>query len=185
MMDEEISDELKLALYKIIVERYTETICKEEEKSVTEIRSRISPYGEFIKSVKDRLISDLSPYEYEKNFFQAVQSAIVYIKGIKTFRAIPVFWMTFEEIDKIKVASAMDKALYLAAILRALESKDVKVMVSKKENVYVGFTWDSKNFLIAPESGSLLSGEDASSKFSDDPLSYAFSDLFYENYEES
>ena len=159
-------------------------ICKEEEKSVTEIRSCISPYDEFIKSVKDRLISDLSPYEYEKNFFQAVQSAIEYIKGIKTFRAIPVFWMTFEEIDRIKVASAMDKALYLAAILRALESKDVKVMVSKKENVYVGFTWDSKNFLIAPESGSLLSGEDAIGRFSDDPLSYAFSDLFYENYEE-
>jgi hypothetical protein len=184
-MEETLSVELKLKVYKLIVDRYTQMICKEEEKSVTEIRSRISPYDDFVKSIKDKLISGFSPYEYEKNFFQAVQSAIEYINSIKTFRAIPVFWMSFAEIDEHKVASAMDKALYLAAILRALESKDVKVMVSKKENVYVGFSFEGKDFLIVPESGSLLSGEDAKSRFLDDPLSYVFSDLFYENYEES
>lgn len=184
-MEEQISSETKLKVYSLIVERYAQMICKEEEKSVTEIRSRISPYDDFVKSVRDKLTSGFSPYEYEKNFFQAVQSAIEYIKSIKTFRAIPVFWMSFAEIDRIKAASAMDKALYLAAILRALESRDVKVMVSRKENAYVGFTWGGENFIIIPESGSLLSGADAESTFSDDPLAYSFSDLFYENHEES
>jgi hypothetical protein len=184
-MEQDISDSLKLRLYRLIVERYKDMISKEEERSVTQIRSSISPYGEFIKLVRDRLTSQFNPYEYDKNFFQAVQSAIEYIKGISTFRAIPVFWMTFEEIEKIKVASAMDKALYLAAILRALESKDVKVMVTKKDNIYVGFSFEGKDFLILPESGSLLSADDATARFSEDPLSYSFSDLFYENFEES
>lgn len=184
-MPDEMDEKTKLKLYMLIVNRYKDMISKQEEHSVSEIRQRISPYDDQLKSIRDRLIKDIGPYEYDKHFFQAVQRILDYIRNIKTVRFLLTFWMSFEEIDELKVAGVMDKALLLAALLRSLDSKDVKVMVTKSEHVFVGFTWRGDNHLIVPESGSLLAREDSTKMFADDPLAYSFSDLFYESYEES
>lgn len=184
-MPEEIDDATKLKIYTLMVSRYKDLISEQEERSVSEIRQQVSPYNEHLKSIRDRLISEISPYEYERNFFQAVQRVLHFIREIKTCRFLLTFWMKFEEIDELKVAGIMDKAILLAALLRSLDSKDVKVMVSRSGRPFVGFSWKGERYLIVPESGSLLTGEDLPKAFADDPLSYSFSDLSYESYEES
>jgi hypothetical protein len=184
MMEEEKSDST-LKLYELIVERYKDTINSSEEKSVSEIRQKITPYEEYIKTLRDKLVEDLLPYEYQKHFFLAVQKTIEYVKKIETMKLGFTFWMDFEKIDEMKIASAMDKALLLTTLLRSLDSKDAKVIVSKSGKIFVGFSAQEENYIIVLESGSLLAGEDVAKAFEEDPIAYAFSDLFYESYEES
>jgi hypothetical protein len=184
-MSADLDTETKLKIYMLIVNRYKDLISKQEERSVSEIRQRVSPYEGKVKLLRDSLTSDFHPYTHERDFLQAAQRAINHIREIKTCKFLLTFWMTFDEIEELKVAGVMDKALLLAALLRALESKDAKVLVSKAERVYVGFEWKGERYLVVPESGSLLSGDDASKAFAEDPLAYSFSDLSYENYEES
>jgi len=183
-MSPDLDPETKLKVYLLIVNRYKDIISKQEERSVSEIRQRVSPYNDFVRSLRDRLISDFQPYTYERDFLVAAQRAIRYVKEIKTCKFLLTFWMSFEEIEELKVAGAMDKALLLTAILRSMNSSDVRVMITKKERVFVGFEWKGEKYLVVPESGSVLSGEDTMKQFSEDSLAYSFSDLVYENFEE-
>ncbi|HLC68474.1 MAG TPA: hypothetical protein VJH24_01430 [Candidatus Bilamarchaeaceae archaeon] len=177
-------DALLLKLYERIIQRYNRMISEKEDLSVSELRRRISPYNEFIRKLRARLIRDLQPYDYQKHFFSALQRSIAYIKEINNVELPLTFWLTFEEIDQIKAAPIMDQALLLATLLRSLEAKEVKVMVLRSRHPYVYFEWNNEKHLVNPQSGSLLRGEDVGKTLSADPVAYAFSDLFFESYEE-
>ena len=179
-----LDTETKLKIYTLIVNRYKDFVNKNEERSVSEIRQRVSPYDDYVKQFRDRLIEDLQPYNYDKHFFSAVQKILVYVRSLKTFRNAVTFWMDFKDIADVGAASIMDKAILMAALFRALDSKDVKVMVTKSGKTYVGFSWNGELYLILPDTGSMLTGSDATNGLAEDPVSYAFSDLFYESYEE-
>jgi hypothetical protein len=178
-----IDSETKLKLYMLIVNRYKDVISKSEERSISEIRQRCSPYNDFVRKLRDKLIADIRHYEYNKHFLQAVQRAVDYIKSIKNFEFLLTFWMTFEEIDDIKAAPLMDKALLLTALLRSFGCPDAKVYVTRSKKVYVGFRWDGLSYLIDPLNGSILSGDFAENAFVNDPLAYVFNDLTYESFE--
>lgn len=177
--------ETKLKLYMLIVNRYKDLISKSEEKSISEIRQRCSPYNDFVRKLRDQLISDLHPYEYEKHFFQALQRVISYSKGIRNFEFLLTFWMSFEEIVELRAAPLMDKSLLLTALLRSLDCPDAKVYSTKSKKIYVGFRWGGSAYLIEPATCSILSGDFAEKTFIADPLSYVFNDLSYENFEEN
>lgn len=179
-----IDTETKLKLYMLIVNRYKDVISKSEEKSISEIRQRCSPYNDFIRKLRDQLIADLHSYEYDTHFLQALQRVINYIKGIKNFEFLLTFWMSFEEINELKAAPLMDKSLLLTALLRSLDSPDAKVYVTRSKKIYVGFRWGDSAYLIDPMTCSLLSGDFAEKAFVSDPLAYIFSDLNYESFEE-
>ncbi len=183
-MASEIDSETKLKLYMLIVNRYKDLISKQEERSVSEIRMRVSPYNDHIRSIRDKLLSDFHPYTAERDFMTAAQRAIWHIKEIKTVKFLLTFWMSFEEISELKIAGVMDKALLLAALLRSLESNDVRVVVTKSERAFVSFNWKGEKYLVAPESGSLLAGDDATKVFDSDKIAYSFSDLSYDSFEE-
>lgn len=183
-MAEDLDDKTKLEIYKLVINRYKDTITQNESRSISEIRQRVSPYTDFIRKMRERMLSDTVPYEYKRHFFTAVERALSYIRGIRTCEFAFNFWMNFEEIDSLKVSSALDKAILLAALLRSFESEDTRVVVTKKGKIFVKFLWRDTPYLVAPETGSLLSGEDSMKIFSDDPVAYSFNDLVYENYEE-
>lgn len=176
--------ETKLKLYMLIVSRYKEIISKNEEKSISEIRQRCSPYNDFVRKLRDRLISNIPNYEYDKHFQQALQKTVEYIKGIKSLELLINFWMSFEEIEEVKAASGMDKALLFTALLRALDCPDAKIYVTKSKKMFVGFRWQGSAYLIDPLTCSLLSGDFAEKAFMTDPLAYVFNDLSYESFEE-
>ncbi len=173
----------KTKLHLLILNRYKDLIREKESKTISEIRQLVSPYkSEFVKKVKDEFVS--GSYSYERDFFTAVEKAIDYMNKIKICEFTIPFWMSFEEINELKITDSVNKAVFFAAILRSFGSENVKVVVTKNRKQYVGFEWGGDDYLFIPESGSLLRNEDVAKIFELDPPAYAFNDLAYENYEE-
>ena len=176
--------ETKLKIYSLITNRYKDIIAEKENRSISEIRQRVSPYNDFIKNVSERFTNDMKPYDFNRHFFIAAQRALNYIREIRNFEFLLTFWMSFEEIDEIKAADIMDKAILYAALLRSFGSEDAKVYVTHSKRIFVGFNWNKMPYLVDPRSGSLLGGPDADNAFMKDPLSYIFSDLYFESFED-
>jgi len=180
--------ETKLKLYMLIVNRYKNFVSQQEQRSITEIRQRCSPYDDFIKKLNDRLLLqvNLNPqnYDYNKHFMQVIHRVLEYSRSIKNFEFLITFWMSHEEIDELKAAHPMDKSLLITALLRASNSPNVHIAVTKSKRHYVLFEYNNEKYMIVPESGSLLVGEDVTKIFNSDPLSYTFNDLFFQSYEE-
>ncbi|MEW6748628.1 MAG: hypothetical protein AB1295_02895 [Candidatus Micrarchaeota archaeon] len=183
-MAEELDAQTKLKVYKLVLNRYRDLISEKESRSITEIRARVSPYDDVIRRLSYSFTHDMVPYNPATQFMAAAERAMEYMRKIKTLEFAFTFWMDFKEMDDLKIATAMDKAIMLAAILRALESSDVRVQVSRKGKPSVRFSWDGRQYVFVPESGSLLMGDDVSKLVSDDPIAYSFNDNVYENYEE-
>ncbi len=181
----DLDDRTKLEIYKLVLKRYKDLITERESRNISEIRQRVSPYSDFIRAVQDRLSKDTVPYEYKSHFFTMAQRAMEYVRSIRTCEFAFTFWVEFKEMDELKIGTAMDKAILLAAILRSFESDDARVMVTKKGKSFVKFSWQGLPYLFSPDSGSLLAGTDVAGAFADDPVAYCFNDLMYENYEET
>ncbi len=182
-MEGEINAEEKLRLYMLILSRYKDLIREKESKTISEIRQLVSPYkSEFVKTMKMEFVKE--NYSYENDFLTAVEEVIDYMNKIKTCEFTIPFWMSFEEINELKITDSANKAVFFAALLRSFGSEDVKVVVTKERKQYVRFRWKGDSYLFIPESGSLLRNEDITRLLESDPAAYAFSDLSYENYEE-
>lgn len=184
-MSDELDTSTKLELYKLVLARYKDLINEKESRSISEIRSRVSPYNDFVRKLRDPMITDMVPYVPKTQFFAAAQRAMAYVRAIRTCEFAFTFWMDFKEMDALKIGTAMDKAILLAALLRSLESEDAKVLVSAKGKTFVRFSWAGTQYVFVTESGSLLIGEDAMRISAEDPMAYSFNDLVYENYEEA
>lgn len=183
-MESGADSEIKLKIYELIISRYKDKIEESEHKSISELRERISPYNEFIKQLNASIFQSQEPYEYEKHFPQALQCALEYINSIATVELPVSFWIDFETMDKLKAGDLIDKALLLTSLLRSFGSTSAKVMITTSRKVYVGYEWKGEQHIINLESGSILSGEDVQKIWAEDPLVYAFSDLYFESYGE-
>lgn len=180
-----IDAETRLKIYLLILNRYKDMIAEKESKTISEIRQLVSPYNnEFLKRIKAEILSDMPDYSYENNFFAAVEKAIEYMKKIKTCGFAIPFWMTFDEINELRITDSANKAVFFAALLRSFGSENVKVLVTKSRKQYVRFEFAGDTYVFVPESGSLLRNEDVKKMLEQDPAGYAFNDLSYENYEE-
>ena len=175
----------KLELYKLVIGRYKDLINEKESRSISEIRSRVSPYNDSIRRMRDSMLKDMVPYVQKTQFFVAAERAMDYVRSIRTCEFAFAFWLDFAEMDSLKFGTAIDKSIYLAALLRSFGSEDAKVLVSGRGKAFVRFSHGGTQYLFATESGSLLVGEDAMRISADDPVAYAFNDLVYENFEES
>ncbi|MEW6528261.1 MAG: hypothetical protein AB1391_00065 [Candidatus Micrarchaeota archaeon] len=183
-MDNPLDNETKLKIYELILLRYREKIEENEHKSISELRGHISPYNEFVKQLNERLCFELKPYEYEKHFPVAVQNCVDYIKSIKNIELPVSFWIDFKTMDELKAGDLIDQALLLTSLLRSFGSPTAKILITKSKKVYVGYEWKGERYIINPESGSVLSGDDLEKTFVGDNVIYAFSDIYFEAYEE-
>ncbi len=175
--------EKKLRVYELILSRYKNQINEKEDKSLSEVRKLVSPYSDSLKSIKEKILKDLQPYVYEKHFFSAVQKCVDYIKSIENIYFPVHFWMSFEELDQFQAGPIMDQAILLCSLLRSLGSSDAKIYKTE-DKIYVGFKTNDESYLIDPRTGSMLRGIDAESAFKEDNLRYAFSDSYFESFEE-
>lgn len=183
-MADDLDPNTKLEIYKLVINRYKNLITEKESISISEIRQKVSPYNDYIKKARERILSDIVPYDKRAHFMTAAERAMGFVRPIRTCEFVFTFWMSFKEMEDLRIATSIDKAILFAALLRSFESEDARVLVSKKGKSFVRFNWSGTSYIYVPESGSLLAGEDAMKAISEDPLSYSFSDLVYENYDE-
>ncbi len=180
---QELDPERKLRVYELIISRYKEIINKEESRSLSELRQKISPYNDFIRSLVEKLIPELQPYSYEKHFFSALQKCIDYIKEIYNLKLPIQLTLEFKEIDELKAGPVLDQALLFCSLLRSLGSPDARVYITQAK-YYVGFKFNDESYLVDPESGSILRGADAENAFKEDKLKCTFNDLYFETFDE-
>lgn len=183
-MPDELDAETKLKIYTLILNRYKDTINKSESRSISEIRQKVSPYNEYIRSLKDRLLYDIAPYDPDRSFLQASERILAYVRGIRACEFAFSFWMTFEEIESLKIASGMDKAMLFASLLRAIGSDDARVLVTRSGKVFVRYSHRGIDHMFDPRTNAFSSGAGSLGFFSEDPIAYSFNDLAYENFEE-
>ena len=174
-----VNAETKLKIYMLITSRYKKIISEKEEKTIAEIRARCSPHQEFVRNLKEKII----PSKTSQSFLSQVEIILSYAHSIENFELLLTFWMEFQEIDTIKAAHPMDKAVLLTALLRSLDCDTAFVYVTKNSKPYVGFETGNKRYIITVENGSLLSWNDAQVFFQSDPIAYRFNDLSYESYD--
>lgn len=175
--------EKECELYRLIVLRYKELIEKSEDKTITEIRTMVSPYNDFVQKKKAEVLSSFPLYDPENDFFSAMQKAIEYIKSIENIKMPIRFWLSFDELDRIKAGDVYSQALLLASLFRAMDGRDVLVYSTEKGNFYVSFSWQGLRYVVNPENGAMFIGDDVSKLFQEDKPMYAFSDLAFESFD--
>jgi len=182
-MGQELDERKKLEVYALVLSRYKELINEKESRSVSEIRARASPYTDFVRSKASFLLNDIAPYEYKRHFLTALERSLNHVRSIETCEFAFTFWMSFEEMERLGIGTAMDKALLLCALLRYFESPDAAVVVTRSGQWTVRFSHEGIGYAILPGTGSMLSGEDVESFFSKDPPSYSFNDLSFDDFD--
>lgn len=182
-MEEELI-KAKLKLYELILDKYRKQIEEGERKSISELREKVSPNREEVKIIGNKILSNIKNYSYENHFLIALSNVISYLNSIKIVKLPFNVWLDFKTIDEIKIADSIDKSLLALALIRFLGSQNAKVIVLSDKRTVVNFEYNNYFYILIPENGSLLVNEEAITFLSKERSLYAFSDLFFESYDE-
>ncbi len=162
-----------------ILKRHKDELEKEEIRSLSRLRQLVSPYSEYVSKLKAQMLKDLAPYNREEQFLEAVTQVIGHISDI-TVVTLPVqYSLTFEEIEQLRAASKIDKALLTTSLLRAAGSEDAAVVFGNKY-VTVKFSHLGEQYAIDIEDNTVLSGAEAEGFIQGSEPKYIFNDLFFE-----
>ncbi|MCX8174703.1 MAG: hypothetical protein N3E51_00655 [Candidatus Micrarchaeota archaeon] len=184
----EVSEqELRLRLYKLIIERYRDMIEDCERKTVTDLKGLIAPNSEPIAKIRDSIISDFHPYIFEQHFPEASKMAFSYVSSFRTISPPVSFWLTFSDMQELMAGDEIDKSILLCSLLRSLGCENAKVLVTDSKKAYVLFEHQGRSFVAnhsQKELSSYESSQQALSSLSGKAL-YAFNDKEYEDFQES
>jgi len=179
-------EEMKVRLYKLIIDRYRDKIEEYETKSVSDLKGLVQPKNATIAEIRDSVAEGFHPYVYLDNFLEAAKMAFQQVSSFKTIPAPVSFWLTFSEVEDLMAGDEIDKSIFLCSLLRSLGSENAKVFVTDTRNSYVLFQFSGKSFVADHSQESLL--EHASGQSALDSLKgkilYAFNDLEYEDFQE-
>ncbi len=178
--------ELKLRLYRLIIDRYRDKIEEYEARSVSDLKGMVLPHDAKIEELRETLTSDFHPYVFSEHFVQAAKMAFAHVC---TFRTLPIpvsFWLSFSDMQALLAGDEIDKSILLCSLLRSLGSEDAKVEVTDSRNSYVLFSFSGKFFLADHSLDQLqekTSEQEARLAMKGKPL-YAFNDKEYEDFAE-
>ena len=171
--------EKRTEIAEYLLKRHKEQIEKEEIRSLSRLRQLISPYPEYISSLKVKLLSSLAPYRKEEKLLDAVKSILSHASGIEVVNLPVQYSLSFEEMETLKASSSIAKALLVTSLLRAIGSETAATVIGK-EYVLVQFSWLGEKYAINIEKDSLLSGKEAEGFIKNSKPTYIFNDLFFE-----
>ena len=179
--------ERKLLIYKTIVNRYADVIASNERKTITELKQMVdkedSVVLEIVEGIKKR-IGNEEGFIPERDVERAVEEIVNIGREIRLVKFPVTFWLSFKEINELKIADGVDRAVFMCAIARAL-GYQCEVCVSKDGSVYLilspGQDLDSGEvFVILPDC-SIRKGlkKDVINEYC---LAYGFNDVVYEEF---
>jgi len=162
------ADELKLykqrsAVYKKIIDRYSEMIEEKENKTITELKTLVRPENKAILKVRDDLVSEFDSFLYERDFPDAAKNAFSFVKEKISDVYLPLdFWLTPEEIIELKAADDIEKSIFLCSLLIALGNNSSRVGVEvegRAKRAFVFFSFNNEDWFMDPVKGVIAKGE--------------------------
>lgn len=180
-------DEIRLKLYKLIIERYREMIEQGESRSVADLKAMVDPHHEKLKEIRESITEGFHPYVYEEHFLQAAKMCFEYLSSFRTIAAPVSFWLSFSDMQELMAGDEIDKSILLCSLLRSLGSESAKVFLTDSRNSYVLFQFGGKSFVADHSQHTLAAketGEEALASLKGKIL-YSFNDKEYESFTEN
>ncbi|MCP4647542.1 MAG: hypothetical protein GY852_07385 [bacterium] len=168
-----------LEVAEYILARHKDELEKEEIRSLSRLRQIISPYSEYVSSLKTKILESLAPYQKEKNFLDAVQEIISHASGIEIVQLPIQYSLSFEEMEKMGAGSRIDKALLVTSLLRSLGTETAHCIVGNQYSL-VKFKWLNEQYAVDIDRNELISGEKAEEFIKKSEPKYLFNDLSFE-----
>ncbi len=179
-------DELRLSLYKLIIDRYRDKIEEYETRTVVDLKGMIQPHNEKIKEILDSIKEDFHPYVYDEHFLQASKTCYSYVSSFKTLSMPVSFWLDFSDMQKLRAGDEIDKSIMLCSLLRSLGSENAKVFVTDTKKSYVLFQFAGKSYVAGHSQKELSEKEtgEAALEALNGKILYSFNDKEYEDFQE-
>ena len=131
----ESETELRLRLYRLLLDKYSTLINEKETKTVGEIKALVNADDLTIQAIA----SEHRPenYEFSAHYLQAAESAYNFICAEISYIPSELgldIWLAPKEILSAKVADDSDLAVFLCSVLYALGDEKAEVVVAELEN---------------------------------------------------
>lgn len=123
-------------LYRLLLEKYSDTINEREKKTIGEIKAMVDGEDLTIQAI----ISDFLPenYEFEKNYpetaekvFNFITTEINYVENDLNIN----YWLLPKEILKEKIGDDEDLTVFLCSCLSALGDKKAEIILTELDNL--------------------------------------------------
>ena len=127
--------ELRLRLYKLLLDKYSALINEKETKTVGEIKALVNSEDLTIQGIA--LQHKPGNYEFSANYLQSAESAYNFICSEISYIPSELgldIWLSPKEILSAKVADDSDLAVFLCSVLYALGDEKAEVVVAELEN---------------------------------------------------
>jgi len=184
--NEPSEDEIRLKLYKLIIDRYRDMIEQGETRSVSDLKAMIMPHHEKIALLREAITGGFHPFVYEEHFLQAAKMCFEHVSSFKTISAPVSFWLEFAEMQVLMAGDEIDKSILLCSLLRSLGSQNAKVFMTDSRNSYVLFQFAGKSYVADYSQKELVEKEtgEAALESLKGKIIYSFNDKEYESFQE-
>ena len=128
--------ELKLRLYKLLLQKYSEIINEKEKRTIGEIKSLINGEDLTIQSILEGFKKE--DYSFETGYPAAAEKAFRFVSREIDFVELDLslnYWIEPKEIMTSKVGDDEDIALFLASILLGLGDEKAEVVIAELDNL--------------------------------------------------
>ncbi|MFH1306087.1 MAG: hypothetical protein ABIH83_00315 [Candidatus Micrarchaeota archaeon] len=177
---------MQLELCNIVIERYKKFIEDGETKSISDLRSLVRPMDSTITEIKIGIEDQFHPYVFDSNFLLATQKAMDISFAWKKVKLPVSFWLSFQDMVRLKAADDMDRAILLCSLFRALGSDSSRVLIGKDKSAWVSFTFSEKQYIVNITSRTMSAyplGDEGLKQFMYG-IQYAFNDKDYQDLSE-
>jgi hypothetical protein len=179
-------DDIRLKLYRIIIERYREEIEAHEMKSVSDLKGLVQPHNEKIIEIRDSILGSFRPYIYDEHFLSAAKMCFSFVSSFRTISPPVSFWLTFSEMKELMAGDDIDKSILLCSLYRAIGLENAKVVMADTKNSYVAFEFSGKHYLSDHTKSEITeaTGWQECIGLMKGKVLYTFSDKEYEDFSE-
>ncbi|MFH0923054.1 MAG: hypothetical protein V1811_03275 [Candidatus Micrarchaeota archaeon] len=152
--EELISYKIRAAVYKKLLERYSEFVSLSEEKTIPELKSLVNPVDDSIEKTKQRLLeavreekrpvvkmidgiqvsgiaSEDWQYSFERDFPKFADKALACVRALHHVHADLsfAFWLSPQDVLEVGAADAFDRSIFLCSLLVSAGCVNARVRV--------------------------------------------------------
>lgn len=144
---------LQNRLYKLLLEKYAETINEKEKRTIGEIKALVNAEDLTIQSIA----SDLKKQEYEfpENYLETAQKTLDFVQKEINYVEPEInlnYWLATKEIFSSKVGDDEDISVFLCSLLFALGDEKAAVIIAELNNLrthaFVATEFNQKFYIL-------------------------------------